>query len=172
MKLNNIINKPALLRTDAFASLESVFNNLWNAAFEDQAFIHNVSKEIYPRIDIIDAGDAIQVHAETPHFNKQDITIKYEDGVLTIRGTKESKHEADVKYIRREIKRSNFSRSFAVDASIYDVGNIQAAFNDGILQVTINKLRQPEQKPVFINIKWFGGDLVSTWWTSWTSTQR
>lgn len=149
--LNNI--KPALLRSDAFASLESVFNNLWNATFEDQAFIHNVSKEIYPRIDIIDIGDAIQVHAETPHFGKQDICIKYEDGVLTIRGTKESKHEADVKYIRREIKRSNFSRSFAVDASIYDVGNIQAAFNDGILQVTINKLKQPEQKPVFINIK-------------------
>jgi HSP20 family protein len=114
---------------------------------------NNVSKEIYPRIDIIDAGDAIQVHAETPHFNKQDITIKYEDGVLNIRGTKDSKNESDVKYIRREIKRSNFSRSFAIDASIYDVGNIQAAFNDGILQVNINKLKQPEQKPVFINIK-------------------
>ena len=97
MKLLNLTNSPALLRNDAFASLESVFNNLWNNAFEDHAFIHNISKEMYPRIDIIDLNDKIQIIAEVPHFNKQDIKIKFEQGVLTIQGSRHDKEPcADV----------------------------------------------------------------------------
>jgi HSP20 family protein len=154
MKLLNLINKPALLRDDAFASLESVFNNLWNNAFEDHAFIHNISKEMYPRIDILDKDHCIEVHAEAPHFSKQDIKVKYEDGVLTINGTKDAKAATpDVKFIRREIKRSNFSRSFAIDPTIYDVSNIKAEFKDGILVTTINKVQQQQPKPLFIDVK-------------------
>jgi HSP20 family protein len=154
MKLLNLTNSPALLRNDAFASLESVFNNLWNNAFEDHAFIHNISKEMYPRIDIIDLNDKIQIIAEVPHFNKQDIKIKFEQGVLTIQGSRNDKEPcADVKYIRREIKRSNFSRSFAIDDKVYDAQNIEATFVNGVLAIHINKIKAQEKQPVFISVK-------------------
>lgn len=154
MKLMNLINNPALLRDDAFASLESVFNNLWNNATEDHAFIHNISKEMYPRIDIIDLNDKIQIVAEVPHFNKQDIKVKFEQGVLTIQGSKSDKDaSADVKYIRREIKRSNFSRSFAIDDKVYDAQNIDASFINGVLTIHINKIKAQEKQPLFINVK-------------------
>jgi HSP20 family protein len=59
----------------------------------------------------------------------------------------EKQADAADDFIHREIHRSAFSRWFSVDEEVYDVSNINASLNDGILSVTIPK-KEEAVKPL------------------------
>lgn len=97
------------------------------------------------RTDVIDTGDAYQLDAELPGFKKEDIQIQVEDDCLTI--SVERKQDTEDKrpnYVKRERVYGSFSRSF--DVSGVEVDQIQAAYQDGILSLTMPK--KAEIKPV------------------------
>lgn len=97
------------------------------------------------RTDVIDTGDAYQLNAELPGYKKEDIQIQVEDDCLTI--SVERKQETEDKrpnYVKRERVYGSFSRSF--DVSGVEVDQIQAAYQDGILSLTMPK--KAEIKPV------------------------
>ena len=90
------------------------------------------------RTDVSDTGDAYKLEAELPGFKKEDIKIDIENDCLTISAersgdTKEDKHN----YVKRERFYGSFSRSF--DVSGINVDGIEAAYNDGVLTVTLPK---------------------------------
>ena len=96
------------------------------------------------RTDVIDTGDAYKLNAELPGFKKEDIDINVENDCLTI--SVERKVEEEDKrpnYVKRERVYGSFSRSF--DVSGIDVEKIEAAYQDGILTLTMPK--KVEQKP-------------------------
>ena len=96
------------------------------------------------RTDVIDTGDAYKLDAELPGFKKEDISIDVENDCLTI--SVERKVEDEDKrpnFIKRERVYGSFSRSF--DVSGINVEGIQAAYNDGVLTLTMPK--KVEQKP-------------------------
>ena len=96
------------------------------------------------RTDVIDTGDAYKLDAELPGFKKEDISIDVENDCLTI--SVERKVEDEDKrpnFVKRERVYGSFSRSF--DVSGINVEGIQAAYNDGILTLTMPK--KVEQKP-------------------------
>ena len=96
------------------------------------------------RTDVIDTGDAYKLDAELPGFKKEDIDINVENDCLTI--SAERKVEDEDKrpnYVKRERVYGSFSRSF--DVSGINVEGIEAAYNDGILTLTMPK--KVEQKP-------------------------
>jgi len=66
--------------------------------------------------------------------------------VITLKGEKASKateKEGGV-YLRREVKRSSFLRSFTADSKIFDLDKVKASFEDGVLELQIPK-REPEK---------------------------
>lgn len=90
------------------------------------------------RTDVIDTGDAYKLDAELPGFKKEDIKIDVENDVLTI--SAERKAESDENkpnFVKRERFYGSFSRSF--DVSGIEVDGIQAAYNDGVLTLTMPK---------------------------------
>ena len=96
------------------------------------------------RTDVIDTGDAYKLDAELPGYKKEDINIDVENDCLTI--SVERKVEDEDKrpnYVKRERVYDHFSRNF--DVSGINVEGIQAAYNDGILTLTMPK--KVEQKP-------------------------
>lgn len=105
------------------------------------------------RADIQDKGDSYLMEAELPGFNKEDIKLDLKDGVLTISAEhKEQKDEKDKEgnYIRRERRYGSYSRSF--DVSGVDENGITAAYNDGILALTLPKAQPavPETRRIAI----------------------
>ena len=90
------------------------------------------------RTDVTDTGDAFVLDAELPGFKKEDIKIDIENDCLTISAERkvENKDEKD-NYIKRERLYGSFSRSF--DVSGINVDGIEAAYNDGVLAVTLPK---------------------------------
>jgi HSP20 family protein len=90
------------------------------------------------RTDVTDTGDSYKLEAELPGFKKDDIKIDIENDCLTISAERkaDNKEEKD-NYIKRERFYGSFSRSF--DVSGINVDGIEAAYNDGVLTVTLPK---------------------------------
>ena len=87
--------------------------------------------------------------SETAGFRKEDIHIDIVDDILSIHAEhKDSKGEKDDKgdYIRRERYYGSYSRSFNV--SEIDVEGIKAAYENGVLTLTMPKKApaKPESK--------------------------
>ena len=90
------------------------------------------------RTDVLDTGDAFKLECELPGFKKEDLKIDVENDVLTI--SAERKVESDENkpnFVKRERFYGSFSRSF--DVSGIEVDGIQAAYNDGVLTLTMPK---------------------------------
>ncbi|MDO4286896.1 MAG: Hsp20/alpha crystallin family protein [Eubacteriales bacterium] len=103
------------------------------------------------RTDIRDAGDKYVLEAELPGFSKEDVRLDLKDGILTI--SAEHTENNDQKddngsYIRRERRYGSFRRSF--DVTGIDENAISAAYNNGVLELSLPKAQQtlPEAKRI------------------------
>ena len=90
------------------------------------------------RTDVTDTGDSYKLEAELPGFKKEDIKIDIENDCLTISAERhENKDEEKPNFVKRERLYGSYSRSF--DVSGINVDAIEAAYNDGVLTVTLPK---------------------------------
>ena len=143
-------NLPTILRTSAvpFRSIDSVFDNLFNDFFNSvsRTPFNTVSqKSNYPRVDIRETREAVTLDATVPGLNKEDVSIDFEDGYLKLSADRQDANADD--FIHREIHRSSFSRWFSVDEETYDIENINASLDNGILSITIPK-KEEAVKPL------------------------
>ena len=114
------------------SSLFDMFDN-----FERSFFGANNTASSF-RTDIRDEGDKFILEAELPGFKKEDIKLDLKDGILTIAAQHSTENEEKKdSYIRRERKYGSFSRSF--DVSGIQEDRITAAYNNGVLELTLPK---------------------------------
>lgn len=110
------------------------FAGLPHSTFES---FENLS--INPLIDIVDDKENFKVEAEMPGMGEQDIKISISDGMLTIKGEKEtSKKDEGKNYISREISYGRYERTIALPDSV-DVDKAKASFKKGMLWINIPK---------------------------------
>ena len=103
------------------------------------------------RTDIRDTGDSYVLEAELPGFQKEDITLDLKDGILTITAQHaETTDQKEGGYIRRERRYGSFQRSF--DVTGIEEGGITAAYESGILSLTLPKAKpaEPEVRRIAI----------------------
>ena len=101
------------------------------------------------KTDIRDAGDAYVLEADLPGMKKEDIHIDIDGERLSISAERNAvREEKDENggYIRCERSYGSFSRSF--DISGIRAGDISAAYEDGVLKLTLPKQiqRAPESR--------------------------
>ena len=95
------------------------------------------------KTDIRDEGEHYLLEADLPGFKKEDISVNIEGDTLTIRAERtESTDEKDSKgnYIKRERSYGSFSRSF--DMTGIRVEDIAAAYENGVLKLTLPKKQE------------------------------
>ena len=105
------------------------------------------------RTDIRDTGDSYVLEAELPGFKKEDITLDLKDGILTITAvhSESSEDSSQGSYIRRERRYGSFQRSF--DVTGIDEQGITAAYESGVLALTLPKARPAEPEVRRISIQ-------------------
>lgn len=104
------------------------------------------------KCDIYEENGVYHIEADIPGFNKDDIKVELNKGTLTITAQKEE-HDEDKskKYIRRERTfYGKFQRSFYLGE--VDEENIEAAFENGILKISLPKKSEEINKKL-IEIK-------------------
>ena len=123
------------------------FLNTGLSAFEDRRGV--------PALNVKEDEKELALELRVPGMKKEDIHLDYKDGILTISGEKnEEKEEKDRdKYLRREFTSYSFHRSFELPEERYDVAKAQAAYKDGILEVTLPKKEQKDKVSRQIEVK-------------------
>ena len=105
------------------------------------------------KVNISEQDGALEVTAEMPGCAPEDIDVQLKDGVLTIRG--EKKVEKDDKQKDYHVMERSFGmveRSFTLPAEV-DAAKVEAAFDNGVLKVTLPKLPAEQSRAQKIAIK-------------------
>lgn len=140
-------------REEFMVPFDSLFDDIIQKtmpSFTDEFGVNFFGSNSYPKVDVIDHDDRISIEAEIPGLSKKEVSVDLEENILTISGAKQSKDESsEIKYIRKELKRSSFKRSFKLGENI-NQKNVNADFNNGVLLITLPK-KEPE-KPKKIKI--------------------
>lgn len=101
-----------------------------------------------PAVDIRENQNELSLDVELPGLDPNDVEITAENGVLTIRGEKqtERKEGDDSRYHIVERSYGSFLRSFQLPNGL-DESKIEANYNNGILSIHIPKsaLAQPKK---------------------------
>jgi HSP20 family protein len=146
MTKNNLQSTRTLFDRDEFITpIDKLMDKIFNQSFP------NLSKEVgmdvfqssaYPKCDIIEFADRIEIIAEVSGLRKDQISIDVDTNAITIKGEKSvaAEKEGGV-YLRRELKRSSFKRTITTDPKIFDLDKITAKFEGGILELSIPKLK-------------------------------
>lgn len=98
------------------------------------------------RADVVDEKDHYEVALDMPGFKKEDIHLDVSDDILTVTAERHSDFEdkdKQGKYVRCERSYGSFSRAFPIEDVNAD--NITAAYDGGVLRLTLPK--KPEETP-------------------------
>jgi HSP20 family protein len=105
-----------------------------------------------PRINVSETEAAVEIEAELPGLDEKDVEVLLNEDVLTIKGEKKDEREEKKKdYHLMERSYGSFQRSIRLPYDV-DPGTINAAFNKGILKITLPKPPDAKQKSVKIPI--------------------
>ena len=92
-----------------------------------------------PRVDIVENEKDYQLVVEVPGFEKSEITLRVEDGVLVMSGERKLAEETEGSSYRRvERLYGNFERRFRMPKE-FDAEKIEAELKNGLLTVSIAK---------------------------------
>ena len=140
-------------RDEFLTPVDSLIDRFFNEAmpsFGTEFGVEFFGNNSYPKVDVKDHLDSITIEAEIPGLTKDDVSVDLEERVLTISGNKrEEKDNENTRYIRKELKRSSFKRSFKLGDNL-KVSDIKADFNNGLLNVTVPKREKEQPKKVKI----------------------
>lgn len=131
------------------------FLQSWTVGFDQQFEMLNQLRKAnkstaYPPYNIkeIEAGCCYEIEMAVAGFTKEDIKISLQDGELTVEGGS-AESQSDT-YVHKGIAARTFSQSFAL-AEFVEVKN--AALENGILTITLERQIPEEKKPKIIKIK-------------------
>ena len=99
--------------------------------------------------DISEKDDSFVIETDLPGYDKSEISVSLKEGVLTIHAEHSTEKSPDDGYVRRERGWETVERSFEVSG--VDTAAISAAYENGVLKVTLPKL--PEVIPQTHNIE-------------------
>lgn len=104
-----------------------------------------------PRADIAETEDSYVIHVDAPGLKKDDFTINWQEGTLTVKGERkwEEKTERE-NIVRMERAFGHFFRAFQFPKSV-DGDRIGANYDNGVLSIQVPKAE--ESKPRRIEIK-------------------
>ena len=137
--------------TDMFARFDEMANKLFSEAFGQDLEIKFGG---YPRLDLYDDLKELVIEASVPGLTKDDVSVEWSNGILTIYGESSSDKSRDVKnYKHKELHRSRFSRSMRLDEFKYDVENIDASVKEGLLTVRVPRRDISKDEIKKINVK-------------------
>jgi len=97
-------------------------------------------------VDVSEDDENVIVRASLPGFNKDDVSVELDKGVLTITGehTEESESKGE-RYYRRERRVGSVSRRIALPGTIGE-GEAEAEFKGGVLTVRVPRATEADSR--------------------------
>jgi len=135
------------------SSLRQEMDRLWDRFVGETPFVRRITGEWWPTVDVSENKDNFIIKAELPGMDDKDVSVTISGNVLTIKGEKKKEEEdKDEHHYRAERYYGSFQRSFQLPASV-QAHEVEAAFEKGILRVTLPKVEEAKKKEVKIKVK-------------------
>lgn len=129
--------------------LQRQMNRMFESATDGEDEVNVINWR--PRVNVTELEDRIEVSAELPGMNREDVKVEVNHNILTISGDKKLEHDRkDRNMFLSERVYGNFRRSFQLPSQV-DKGKIDAEFKNGVLHIALPKME--EAKPRQIEIK-------------------
>jgi HSP20 family protein len=135
-------------RNRAF-DFDNFFNGFYQPSVNAKSHAKNTATNntFSPRVDVIELAESYQLVAELPGISKENIAVTVDDTILTIEANNKANtsEETQVKTLRTERRIGKFIRSYNLGQDI-EQSAIQAEFKDGLLTLTVPKMKEAEVK--------------------------
>src|SRR5882672_12238857 len=133
--------------TSPETQLNRLFNDFFGRATQEQ----NLTTWA-PAVDIYEGEHELVVKADLPDVKAEDLDIRVENNILTIRGERKFEKKVDEKnYLRVERAYGSFARSFSL-ANTVNTEAIKADYKDGVLTLNIPKREEAKPKQIKVNV--------------------
>ncbi len=142
-----------LIKFEPLRELETLHDRIQRYFDDYPNFGFNLSDNFYPRIDISEDKENINVIAEIPGVKKDEIKITLQDNILTIEGEKKKETEQKEKnFFRSERMYGSFKRCFTLP-DLVDSNKVDAKFENGMLNIQLKKIEQKVRNEKVIELK-------------------
>ena len=136
--------------------LPSIFSNL----FDDDFTVMPARQFASPAVNIKESEKEFEIDIAAPGMTKEDFTVRVDNDeelviALEKKNKKEEKEEKDekgVNYLRREFSYTSYHQSFTLPENI-NLDAIKAEMVNGVLHITLPKLKEVKQVPASRNIE-------------------
>ncbi len=139
-----------LTRYEPFRDLARLQDEM-TRLFDDRFYKAGESVGWTPACDIYEDDEGVALRFDLAGVEPKDVDIRFENGVLTLRGERKlEKEDRRDNYHRVELAYGTFTRTFALPGTV-DAEKIKAEAKNGILTVMLPK--KAEAKPRAIQVK-------------------
>jgi HSP20 family protein len=133
------------------SSSDTQLNQLFNSFFGRAAQDQNLTTWA-PAVDIYEGEHELVVKADLPDVKPEELDIRAENNILTIRGDRKfAKKTNERNYLRVERAYGSFARSFSL-ANTVNTEAIKADYKDGVLTLSIPKREEAKPKQIKVNV--------------------
>lgn len=106
-----------------------------------------------PPADLYETEEHVILKVELAGIEIEDVDVEVKDNILTIKGEREPKKTSEGEhYHRMESSYGHFQRSFKVTTAI-NKDEIKAKLTDGVLTITIPKVKKQKSKHIKVEVK-------------------
>lgn len=105
-----------------------------------------------PATNLVETADAYEVSLDLAGFDRDDIEVTVDQGILTITGERAEAHEGEERtYHMKERSVGRFSRSFSLPSSV-DAENVAASYENGVLRVNLPKQEEARTRRIEVSV--------------------
>lgn len=148
------VDKPSAFRLEMrdhpFAELQRAINRIfddfssefgwpWGRWSKPPSLTPDIFGSQWPRVDMSETDEEIQLTAELPGVDKDDLVVSVSEDMISIRGEKKKQEEKKGRdYYQLERYYGSFQRSFLLPCEV-ESEKADASFKDGVLTVKLPK---------------------------------
>ena len=103
----------------------------------------------YPLVNVHEKENEYHIEALLPGVNPNEVSITFENGILSIAGEKKNDRDDKYNYLRNERSFGGFNKQLKIKTSI-DHTSIKASYKDGVLNIDLKKAEAA--KPIKIKV--------------------
>lgn len=151
----NLIPKPKFdLFNDLQNEINTVFSRFAPGLWRENTDVNfwDTTGPFAPTVDVNETAETIQVRAEIPGMEKDQISIDVQGNSLILSG--EKKHEAEKKEQNvhwKECSYGKFTRQIVLPAEV-DTTNATAEYKNGVLDITLPKTANATRKRIEVKM--------------------
>jgi HSP20 family protein len=145
-----LIRRPSPLAD--VVTVRDAVDRLFDERFFRPLWTWNGEHEVVPALDVYTTQDAVIAKVALPGVKPGQVDVKIADDIVTVSGSyEEHKESTEAGYLHKELSRGSFTRSFVLPTAV-EAEAATAAFEDGLLTITLPKTEEVKPKHVKVEV--------------------